>query len=109
MVERLTDLCLGVTEMRLMQKGLLLAGLALVGFVFADIRAADEKKEKPKDQPPARERPRGQQPRGQFGQGMGQLVPSELAEKLKLSGEQKDKIAKLQKDFEDKTKSATDK
>lgn len=100
--------------MRSMHKGLLVAGVAVVCLVLANVRAADEKKTKRPEganrQPGARQ-PGARQPGNrpfQFGQ-TGPLVSTELAEKLKLSGEQKDKIAKLQKDFEEKTKEPSDK
>jgi Spy/CpxP family protein refolding chaperone len=45
----------------------------------------------------------------QFRQPSGPLVPTELADKLKLTDDQKGQVAKLQKEFEEKTKTAADK
>jgi len=86
--------------MRLMRTSVFLAGLALAGLMLAGVRADDEKKGK---------RPGGDRPGGPFGGAAGPLVPGELAEKLKLTGEQKDKLAKLQKEFDEKVKPAADK
>lgn len=42
-------------------------------------------------------------------ENIGQILPQELLDKLNLSAEQKEKVAKLRKEFEDKNKDALDK
>jgi len=79
---------------------LLVLGLALVFAMLADARPDDEKKGKRKG---------GERPGFQVSQLAGPLVSSELADKLKLSDDQKDKVAKLQKEFEEMTKPVADK
>ncbi len=50
-----------------------------------------------------------QQPRQPFGGRGAELVPAQVAEKLKLSADQKEKLAKIQADYEAKTKDMRDK
>src|SRR5262249_32309872 len=73
-------------------------GLALaLGALHLAARAGDDKGAK-------RERPRSD-----VRERFGQLLSPEVEEKLKLTGDQKEKVAKLQKDFTDKRKDALDK
>jgi len=91
-----------------MRKSLLLAGLAVACVLLADIQAADEGGKKGKKGKGGGDR-QGQRQGFQFGQASGPLVSTELSDKLKLTDDQKKQLAKLQKDFEEKTKSAADK
>lgn len=74
------------------------ARLFAVGLVISflvPLTAAEAEKK------PERKRPGAEQP--------GQILPQEILEKLNLSSEQKDKVAKLRQDFEEKNKDSIDK
>ncbi len=82
----------------------LLLGLAAI-VVVSGVQAQDKKDDKKTDRPA-----------GGFGGGFGRLgatagplVSDNLQEKLSLTAEQKDKIGKLQKEFDEKSKETTDK
>jgi len=91
-----------------MRKSLFLAGLTVACVLLANIQAADEGGKKGKKGKGGGDR-QGQRQGFQFGQSSGPLVSTELADKLKLTDDQKKQVAKLQKDFEEKTKTASDK
>lgn len=69
--------------------------VGLVISLMVPLTAAEAEKK------PDRKRPGAEQ--------VGQILPQEVLEKLDLSAEQKEKVAKLRKDFEDKNKDSLDK
>ncbi len=86
--------------MSVLRYGALGLSLTLLLASVGILRAADPPA--PTPQPPGDRAVRGFQ--GRLGGQTGPLLSDELKDKLKLTDDQKDKVSKLQKEFDDKSK-----
>jgi Spy/CpxP family protein refolding chaperone len=96
----------------MMHLGLFGLALAAALLAFSDSRADDDKKGQAIQKAANFLQRRGEAQQAQpFGRARagGPLIPAEAKDKLNLTADQKEKVAKLEKEFEEKNKEATDK